>query len=43
MTIKPEFYAPDLTDERLMIICEKLLDVLDEAEGYSESPMLLHG
>lgn len=38
MTKKPEFYAPDLTEERLHILSENLLDVLDEAHHYSESP-----
>ncbi|MCZ4339864.1 hypothetical protein [Shewanella colwelliana] len=38
MTQKPEFHAPDLTAERLQILSENLLDVLDEAQHYSESP-----
>lgn len=38
MTQKPEFYAPDLTEERLDILSEKLLDVLHEAHQFSESP-----
>ncbi len=38
MTQKPELYAPDLTEERLYILSENLIDVLDEAHHYSESP-----
>lgn len=38
MTPKPHFYSSDLSQERLQILCEKLLDVLDEAHGFSESP-----
>ncbi|MDE1309335.1 hypothetical protein [Vibrio aestuarianus] len=38
MTPKPEFYAPDLTEDRLELLSEKLLDVLDEAHQFSESP-----
>ncbi|RCU45680.1 hypothetical protein DU002_14565 [Corallincola holothuriorum] len=38
MTEKPEFYAPDLTEERLQILSERLLEVLDEAQVYAESP-----
>lgn len=38
MTEKPEYYASDLTEERLQILSERLLDVLDEAHAFSESP-----
>jgi hypothetical protein len=38
MTEKPEFYTSDLTDDRLQTISSKLLDVLDEAHSFSESP-----
>ncbi len=38
MTDKPEFYASDLLQDRLVFMSEKLLEVLDEAHSYSESP-----
>lgn len=34
----PEFYSSDLTEDRLHILSENLLDVLDEAHQMSTSP-----
>lgn len=38
MTNTPEQYSQDLTIDRLTVLSEKLLDVLDEAHSFSESP-----
>lgn len=38
MTQKPEYYSRDLEEKRLNQLSKKLLDVLDEAHEYSESP-----
>jgi hypothetical protein len=34
----PEYFSEDLIEERLMIVSDKLLDVLDEAESFAQSP-----
>lgn len=34
----PENFSVDLTEERLKIISDRLLDVLDEAENFAQSP-----
>lgn len=38
MSQVPEYFSDDLTCERLRIVSEKLLDVLDEAENFAQSP-----
>lgn len=38
MSQVPEYFPDDLTCERLRIVSEKLLDVLDEAENFAQSP-----
>ncbi|WP_339772125.1 hypothetical protein [uncultured Paraglaciecola sp.] len=34
----PEDYSADLTNERITLVSDKLLDVLDEAENFAQSP-----
>ena len=34
----PQDYSEDLTEERIKIISDRLLDVLDEAENFAQSP-----
>lgn len=38
MTRLPVDFSQDLTEERIKIVSDKLLDVLDEAESFAQSP-----